>query len=73
MRWVSFKDVINKMWLEIIYIIRRYKKDLALNNNGWYTIKRNETKPNLIQIYMSFNKVLNLRKVKFLADVFFIS
>ena len=28
----SFKNVINKMYLEIIYLIYMYEKDLALNN-----------------------------------------
>ena len=31
----SFKDVIYKMCLEIIYSIYMYKKDLALNNLQW--------------------------------------
>ena len=32
MNSVSFKNVIYKMCLEILYLIYMYKKDLALNN-----------------------------------------
>ena len=32
----SFKNVIYKMCLEIIYLIYMYKKDLALNNLQWF-------------------------------------
>ena len=36
------------MCLEIIYLMYMYKKNLALKTyNGWYTIKPNQTKPNL--------------------------
>ena len=31
----SFKNVINKMYLQIIYLIYMYKEDLALNNQQW--------------------------------------
>ena len=31
----SFKNVINKMYLEIIYLIYMYKEDLTLNNLQW--------------------------------------
>ena len=31
----AFKNVIDKMRLEIIYLIYMYKKDLALNNQQW--------------------------------------
>ena len=31
----SLKNVIYKMYLEIIYLIYMYKKDLALNNQQW--------------------------------------
>ena len=31
----SFKNIIYKMCLEIIYIIYIYKEDLALNNLQW--------------------------------------
>ena len=31
----SFKNAINKMCLEITYLIHLYKKDLALNNLQW--------------------------------------
>ena len=31
----SFKNIINKMCLQIIYLIYMYKKDLALNNLSW--------------------------------------
>ena len=48
---VSFKNIIYKMCLEIIYLIYMYKKDLALNNQEWlicYKTKRNQTKSLLI-------------------------
>ena len=38
----TFKDIIYKMWLEIIYLIDMYKKDLALNN----MVTCHKTKPN---------------------------
>ena len=41
----SFKDIINKMCLEIIYLIYMYKKDLALNNLQWLIYHK--TKQNL--------------------------
>ena len=31
----SFKNVINKMCLEILYLIYMYKKNLALNDLQW--------------------------------------
>ena len=40
----SFKDVIHKMRLEIVYSIDMYKKDLALNNLQWLICHK--TKPN---------------------------
>ena len=36
----SFKDVIYKMCLEIIYSIYMYKKDLALNNLQWLICRK---------------------------------
>ena len=36
MTLVSFKNVVNKMCLEIIYLIYMYKEDLALNNLQWF-------------------------------------
>ena len=42
----SFKDVIYRMCLEIIYLMYMYKKDLALDNPQWlvcHKIKPNET------------------------------
>ena len=35
MSWGSFKNIVYKMSLEIIYLIYVYKKDLALNNIQW--------------------------------------
>ena len=47
MSWDSFKNLINKIYLEIIYSIYIYKKDLALNNhNGLYAINSNQSEPN---------------------------
>ena len=45
----SFKNVINKMCLQIIYLIYMYKKDLALNNLRRFIChktKPNQTQPN---------------------------
>ena len=42
----SFKNVINKMCLEIIYLTYMYKDDLALNNLQWLICHK--TKPNQI-------------------------
>ena len=42
----SFKNVINNMCLDIIYLIFMYKKDLVLNNQQWlicHEIKLNQT------------------------------
>ena len=47
----SFKNVINKMCLEILYLIYMYKKDLTLiTYNGWYTLKPNPTKSYIFSI-----------------------
>ena len=44
----SFKDVINKICLQIIYI---YKEDMALNMiQGLYALKVNQIKPNHIYL-----------------------
>ena len=41
---VSFKDIINKMCLQIIYLIYMITQDLALNNLQWLIChKLNET------------------------------
>ena len=45
----SFKNVIDKMCLEIMYIIYMYKEDLALNNLQWLICHK--AKPNQI-IYL---------------------
>ena len=44
----SFKNVIYKMCLQIIYIyvICMYKEDLALNNLQWLICHKTQTKPN---------------------------
>ena len=42
----TFKNVVNKICLEIIYFIYVYKKDLALNNLQWLICHK--TKPNQI-------------------------
>ena len=40
----SFKNVISKMFIEIIYLIYMYKQELAkITYNGWYAIKPNQT------------------------------
>ena len=40
----SFKDVIYKMCLEILYLLYMYKEDLALNNLQW--LMGHKTQPN---------------------------
>ena len=40
----SFKNIINKMPLQIIYIIYMNKEDLALNNLQWFICHK--THPN---------------------------
>ena len=49
----SFKNVIYKMCLPIIYLINTYKKDLALNNQQWLIYHK--TKSNLK--FEPFNKL----------------
>ena len=52
----SFKNVICKICLEIIYLIHMYKKDLVVNNLQWlkcHKTKPNQTKPNQI-IYIQY-------------------
>ena len=45
----SLKSIINKMCLQIIYLIYMNKEDLALNNLQWlYAIKINQTKMELL-------------------------
>ena len=44
MRLGLFKNVINKMCLQIIYLIYTYKEDLVLNNLQWLICHK--TKPN---------------------------
>ena len=48
MGWGSFKYVIYKICLEIIYLICMYKKDLALNDLKWLIGK--EIKPSQIDM-----------------------
>ena len=52
-----FKNVIDKMYSEIIYLIYMYKKDLALNNQQWLICHK--TKPNHIhpEVETSLNQV----------------
>ena len=42
----SFKNVIYKMYLKIIYLIYMYKMDLASNNQQW--VIWHKTQPNQI-------------------------
>ena len=46
----SFKDVIYKMSLEIIYLIYMYKEDLALNNLQWLICHKAKTTHDVIYI-----------------------
>ena len=39
----SFKNVINKMSLQIIYLIYMYKEDLALTNLLWLICHKTQT------------------------------
>ena len=46
MNSVSFKNVIYKMCLKIMYLIYMYEKDLAINNQQWlicHKTKLNQT------------------------------
>ena len=69
MRSGSFRNIIEKMCLEIIYLIYMYKKDLALNNLQWLIC--HQTKPNKIfQLLISvkifkdyFDKKLKVMKI----------
>ena len=47
----SFKNVTDKMWLEITDLIHMYKKDLTLNN-----LQCHKTKPNQIWSTLLFCK-----------------
>ena len=47
----SFKDVVYKMCLEIIYLIYIYEKDLALNNLQWLICHKSQ--PNQI-LYIQY-------------------
>ena len=51
---VLFKNVINKMFLEIIYLIYIYKKDLALND--LQRLLCHKTKPNQMKKKSSSGK-----------------
>ena len=46
-----FKNVINKKCVEILYLIYMNKKDIALNNLQWYTIKPSQTKSYIFDMY----------------------
>ena len=46
-----FKNVINKMCLQITYLM--YKQDLALNNLQWLICPKKTTKPNFILQYVT--------------------
>ena len=45
----SFKNVINKIGLEIIYLLYMYKKNLTLNNLQWLIF--HQTQPNEFFIF----------------------
>ena len=54
----SFKDGINKVCLEIIYLIDMYKKNLALNNLQWLIChKTKPNQPNFLNINCSFLQI----------------
>ena len=53
MRSDSSKNIINKMCVEIIYLIYMYKEDLTLNNLPWLICHKNQTKPNQI-LYIQY-------------------
>ena len=50
----SFKNVINKMYLQIIYLIYMYKEELVLNNLQWSICHK--TQPNQI-IYIQYIRI----------------
>ena len=54
----SFKNVIHKICLEIIYLVYIFKKDLALNNQQWllcHKTKQNKTKLS-VSLLIQINK-----------------
>ena len=57
----SFKNSINKLSLQVIYLIHMYKQDLALNNLQWLICHK--TKPNQIKPKLS-PKLTNLYLLK---------
>ena len=63
----SFKNVIYKICLEIIYLIYMYKKELALNHLQWlicHKTKPNQTKPNIYKVLI-YKLTTNLSKQLF--------
>ena len=48
----SFKNVNNKMCLQIIYSIDKYKVDLALNNLQWFVCHKTKHNQIIYLIYM---------------------
>ena len=57
----SFKNLINKMCLQIIYM---YKEDLELNNQHWLICHK--SKPNLIYLIYTYEKDLALNNLHLL-------
>ena len=68
----SFKNVINKMCLEIIYFIYKHKMYLELNDLQWlicYKSKLNQTKLSSLSLSLSIYIYIYI----YLADVSFLS
>ena len=56
-----YKNVINKMCLEIICLIYMYKEDLALNNLQWLICHKTQTNLSFdLQLSYTFGKGVNL-------------
>ena len=60
MSFSSFRNVIDKMCLEILYLIYMYKEDLALNNQQWLICHK--TQPNQIRYIGGNDKIVVLKK-----------
>ena len=54
----AFKDFMNKVYLQIIYLIYTYKEDLALNNlQQMICHKTNQTKSYVFNIYIYIRRI----------------
>ena len=64
-KWAqAFKNVINKMCLQILYLIYRYKEGLALNNLQWLICHKTQS-PELLFFFYQRVKVFPLHGLSF--------